>query len=354
MKRTQPASFAGADLVARATCRAPGRFAAMSSACSQKLLISIVAVVGAFVSPASQADTYPDHPITIVAPYAPGASTDTIARLLQPKLQTLLGQTVIVENRPGADGSVGAASVAKSPHDGYRILIATQPVVAINSYLQKDSGFDPFKELTPLTSAASAVMSIAVNASLPVNNLAELIAYVKKNPGKVAFGSPGTGSPQHISGVLLGQRAGMDWTHVPYKGGAPMVSDLLAGHVQVGIATLSVFKPLLSDKRLRLIVVGGKTRFPGLPDVPSIMETFPGFDLTTWFAFYAPAGTPAPIVNLLATDIAKALESDDVRAKLAEIALVVNPEGPAALDKIGHADYESYGKVIRENKISVE
>jgi tripartite-type tricarboxylate transporter receptor subunit TctC len=322
---------------------------------NKMMLSSVVFGAACAVVPLTlQAQTFPDHPVTIVAPYAPGASTDTIARLVQPKLQASLGQPVIVENRPGADGSVGAASVAKSPHDGYRILIATQPVVAINSYFQKDSGFDPFRDLMPLTSAASSVMSIAVNASLPVNNLAELIAYVKKNPGKVSFGSPGTGSPQHISGVVLAQRADMVWTHVPYKGGAPMVSDLLAGHVQVGIATLSVFKPLLGDKRLRLIVVGGKTRFPGLPDVPSIMETFPGFDLTSWFAFYAPAGTPAPIAARLVADLTKALESDDVRARLADIAMIANPEGPAALDKLGHADFEAYGKIIRENKISAE
>ena len=298
------------------------------------------------------AQTYPTRPVAIVVPYPPGAATDLIARLVQPKLQAAFNQPVIIENRPGANGSVGAALVAKSRGDGYRILLATQPIVAINPHLQKDMGFDPFKDLAPLTSAVAGVMGIAINTLLPINNLAELFAYAKKNPGKLTYGSPGAGSPQHIGGLLLGQRAQIDWTHIPYKGGGPMVSDLLAGHITVGIGTLSVFTPLMSDRRLRLIAVGEKARFAGAPDIPTISETLPGFELTTWLAFYAPSGLPEDVSKLLADELVKALHADDVRRKLQESGLLVNASGPEPLARTGRADYELYGRVIRDEHIT--
>ncbi len=314
------------------------------------LAVLSAAALCAVSSPASFAEGFPDRPITIVVPYPPGASTDQIARLVAPKLQAATGQAIVIENRPGADGSTGAAFVAKSPPDGYRILIATQPVVAINPHLQHRTEFDPLTQLAPLTSAVDAVMAIAVTASLPVNNLAELIAYAKQNPGKLSFGSAGVGSPQHLGGVLLGERAGIQWTHVPYRGGGPMVTDLLAGHIQVGIATLAAFKPVMSQ--IKVLAVGDETRFAGAPNVPTISETLPGFQLTTWLAFYGPHGLPADVADRLTTELIRALRAPDVSAQLQASALLVNADGPGPLDKVGRADYESYGKVITDHHIT--
>jgi tripartite-type tricarboxylate transporter receptor subunit TctC len=305
-------------------------------------------------SPALLAQTYPDRPITIVVPYPPGASTDQVARVVAPKLQAAMGQAVVVENRPGADGSTGAAFVAKGPPDGYRILIATQPVISINPHLQRRSDFDPLTQLAPLTSAVNAVMAIAVTASLPVDNLAGLLAYAKRNPGKLSFGTAGVGSPQHLGGLLLGERAGIQWTHVPYRGGAPMVSDLLAGHIQVGIATLAVFKPLMDGGQIKVLAVGDKVRYAGTPDVPTISETLPGFELTTWLGFYGPRGLPAEVAARLSNELGRALRAPDVYAQLQANALLVNAEGPGPLDRVGHADYASYGKVIADHHITVE
>src|SRR2546423_4252925 len=164
----------------------------------------------------SPSQPFPNRTVTIVVPYPPGASADQVARLVAPKLSAALGQPIIVESRPGANGSVGSAYVAKSPPDGYRILMATQPVVAINPHTQKDSGFDPLKDLTPLTKAVNAVVVLAVNAALPANSLDDFIAYAKKNPGVITYGTAGAGSPQHIGGVLLSERAQIETTHVPY------------------------------------------------------------------------------------------------------------------------------------------
>lgn len=302
----------------------------------------------------SRSQAFPSRPVTIVLPYPPGASTDQVARLVQPKLSAAFGHNVIVEYKPGANGSLGAAYVAKSPPDGYRILLATQPIVAISPHLQKNMGFDPFKELTPLTNGVNAVVALCVHASLGVNTLPELVAYSKKNPGKLAFGTAGAGSPQHVGGVLLAQRAQIDMIHAPYKGGGPMVNDLLAGHIKVGIATLSVFKPLMSDGRLRVIAIGEKTRFPGTPDIPTVAETLPGFELSTWLGFFGPGGLPADVAAFLSNEIAKALRAEDVRSKLEEAALLVSAEGPEALAKTVRADYEFYGRLIREHRISID
>jgi tripartite-type tricarboxylate transporter receptor subunit TctC len=302
----------------------------------------------------SMAQSFPNRPVTIVVPYPPGGATDMMVRILQPRLQAGLGQSIVVENRGGANGSIGAASVAKAPPDGYRILMATQPVITINPHLQKDAGWNPQKDLVPLTNAVDAVIAVAVNASLPVNNLAELITYGRKNPGKLTFGTAGAGSPQHLGGVLLGQRAQVQWTHVPYKGGGPLINDLIAGHVPVGIGTLAIFKPFMNEGRLRVIAVGGASRFAGTPNIPTIAETLPGLELNTWMGFYAPAGTPPQVQKLLSTELQRALRAEDVRSRLLEAALVVNAEGPDALGRTGRSEFELYGRVVRDNLITLD
>ena len=300
------------------------------------------------------AQTFPNRPVTIVVPYPPGASTDQLARLIQPKLAAGLGQPVVIEHRAGAAGTIGAAYVAKSPADGYRILLATQPILAISPYLQREMGFDPMKELTPLTNGVNAVLAVTVNPSVPVNTMRELMEYGRKNPGVLTFGSAGNGSPQHIGAVMLAQHGQYQMTHVPYKGGAPMVTDLIAGHIRAGIVTYSTIKQFVSDKKLRVVAIGEPRRFVGAPDIAVLNETIPGFDLTTWLCFVAPAGLPQSIVSILSAELVKALKAEDVSAKLLDLGLIVNAEGPEALAKLIRADYEAYGKIIREHRIAAD
>jgi tripartite-type tricarboxylate transporter receptor subunit TctC len=294
--------------------------------------------------------------VNIVVPYPPGGSSEQLARSVQVRLSAALGQPVVIENRAGAGGTIGAAYVAKSPPDGYRILMATQPIITINPHLQKDMGFDPLKDLTPLTNGVNAVVCIAVSSSVPAQNLAELIAWGRKNPGALTFGTAGAGSPQHVGGMLLAQRAQMEMTHVPYKGGGPMVTDLMAGHIKAGVATMSVFRPFINDRRIKVLAIGEKARFPGAPDIPTIAETVPNFELSTWLGFYGPGGLPADITRTLSMELIKALKADDVRGKLADAGLLVAADGPEALGALGRSEHELYGRkrIIRDNRISAE
>jgi len=294
---------------------------------------------------------YPSRPLTVVVPYPPGASTDQTGRLVATRMAQSFGQPVIAENRAGAGGVVGAAHVAKSPGDGTRILMATQPILTVSPHLMKDMGFDPQKDLVPVSSAINAVVAICVNSALPVRSVAELIEYGRRNPRTLNFGTAGEGSPQHIGGLLLNQRAGLDMVHIPYKGGGPMVTDLLAGHVKVGIATLSVFKPLLNDPRVRVLAIGEKTRYAGAPDLPSIAETLPGFELSTWLGFFAAASTPPAILAALSAAVEAAVQSPEVKTPLANSALLVQSGGPDSLARTVRADHEAYGRIIRDNGI---
>jgi tripartite-type tricarboxylate transporter receptor subunit TctC len=316
---------------------------------------AMAAAVASTLPSFSQAQAYPSRPITIVIPYPPGASTDQLGRFLQQGMSANNSSlNVIAENRGGAAGILGSAYVAKSPPDGYRILLATQPIATIYPFLYKDMGFDPVKDLTPLTCGVNAVVALAVHPSLPVNNVAELIAFGKKNPGVLNFGTAGSGSPQHIGGLLFAQRAGFDLTHVPYKGGGPMVSDLLAGHIKMGIVTLSTVKAYAADKKLKVIAIGEKMRFPGAPDIPTIAETLPGFELTTWLGFFGPGGLPAEQVKYLTNAIIAALNSPDIKTKLLDLALPLRTEGPEALAKLVLADQDAYGRIIRDHKITAD
>jgi len=313
-------------------------------------------ILGAFAvfSLAAQAQTYPNRAVTIVVPYPPGASTDQLVRLVQPKLAAGLGQPVVVENRGGAAGNVGSALVARSTPDGYRILLTTDAVVTLNPYVYKDMGFDPVKDLSPITTAVNAVLGIAVHPSLPVNNLAELIDYARKNPKKVFFGTAGSGSPQHVAGEMLNRRAQVQLVHVPYKGGGPAIADLLAGHIKMGISTISAMVPHLGSGNIRIIAIGERTRFEGTPNIPTIAETLPEFEASAWLAFFAPAGTPRDIVNRLNAELVKALNAGDVKAKLLGLGLLVVGDRPEQLAAKLKADFERRGKILREVGIKPE
>jgi tripartite-type tricarboxylate transporter receptor subunit TctC len=296
---------------------------------------------------AARADGFPDKPLTIVVPYPPGASTDLLARTLAPKLQAAFGQPVLVDNRGGASGNIGAAYVATGPADGTRILLATEPIIVINPHLFPKMGFDPIKDLVPLANAATTQLGLAVHPSLPVNTFPEFLAWAKKQP-EVFFGTAGAGTPHHVNGIILGERTGINMVHVPYKGSGPMITDLVGGQIKVGISTLASLLPLAREGKVKILGQGEKTRVPSAPDIPAIAEFVPGFTMSGWVGFFAPAATPAPIVARWNAEFMKALHSPEILKKLDDAGLpVLPPNKPEDLAAIIKQDYPKYGNVIK-------
>ena len=261
---------------------------------------------------------WPTKPIKILVGYAPGGSTDVTARIIGQALSERLGQPVIIENRPGAAGNIAAEAAAKADPDGYTITMSTSSTFATNPSLYKSLPFDVQADFAPITLTAFIPNLLVVNPSVPANNVAELIAYLKANPDKVNFGSSGNGSSQHISAALFNSLAGVHMAHISYRGGAPAVNDLLGGQVQVIFAPLvEVLQQVRADK-LRALGITTAKRSPQLPDVPTIAETLPGYEVRLWNGLLAPAKTPPEIIDRINRATIDALRSSEVQAKLAE------------------------------------
>lgn len=297
---------------------------------------------------------YPNRPITIVTPYASGASTDQLARILQPKLQVSLGQPIIVENRGGGSGNIGNAYAAKSAPDGYTILLTTNAIMAINPNIFRSLTFDPVKDFVPLTTAVRAILAVAVHPSVPVSSMAELITYAKGREKPLNYGTAGIGTPHHMAGLLLNQRAGTNFVHVPYKGSGPAVNDLLGGHIEMGITSLVTVLPFSDSGEIKILAIGESSRFQFAPKIPTVSETLPGFEATSWLAFFAPAGTPAPIQDRLTKALVAALNSNDVKEKLLEVGLPVVADTPAELADTLKRDLQKWGTLAREMGVQVE
>jgi len=310
--------------------------------------LAILGTIG--IAPAQD---FPNRPITIVLPYPPGASTEQVARLVQPILQERLRQPVIVENRPGGNGSVGTMAVARSEPDGHTIVLTTNALMTINPNLQQ-MPFDPIKDFAPVTTAVRGILGLAVHPSVPAKSVAEFIEYVKKNPKKVNYGTAGIGSPQHMAGLLLNRTAGIELVHVPYKGGGPAMNDLLGGHIQSVVATIVTMLEHEKAGSLRILGIGEKQRFPGLPNVQTISESVPGFEATSWLAFYAPAKTPKAVIDTLNRELVFALNNPDVKRKLEEAGLPIIADKPEDLGRITKDDLARWGALAREMNVKVE
>ncbi len=293
-------------------------------------------------------------PLTIVVPYPAGGSTDQVARILIDGLSAALGQPVIIDNRGGSGGNIGTAHVAKSSPDGSIILLATNAAMTMNPFMFKNINFDPVKDFTPITAVTQGVIGIAVNADLPIYNVKDLVEYARNNPGKVTFGTAGTGSPHHITGELLNQLGGVKMVHVPYRGGGPMISDLLGGHINAGIIALSAILPQLETKKIRLIAIAEKSRFVGAPDTPTVAETYPGFEVSAWFGFFGPAGMSSETVSRLNAGIAKVLNDPEIRKKLDDLALPPAPGTPQQLADVVKSDLDRWGKLIKSIGLTPE
>jgi tripartite-type tricarboxylate transporter receptor subunit TctC len=314
--------------------------------------ISLLAV---FLSASALAQVYPSKPIHLIVPFAAGGGNDNVARLLGKRLADGFGQPVIVDNRPGAGGVVGAELAAKSPADGYTLFLGGVGSHAINPNLIDKLPYDPIRDFAPVALLAQAPLVLAVHPSVPARTLAEFVAYARKNPGKLNFASNGNGSSSQLAAVMFASMAGIEMVHVPYKGLAPALADLLSGQVQLMFSSVVAILPHIRAGKLRALAVTGKKRLAQLPDAPTIAESgFPGYEASSWYGILAPAGTPREIVTKLNAELAKALEQPEVRNSL--LAEGAEPAGgsPEAFAAHIRAEKERLGKVIRDAKIRLE
>jgi tripartite-type tricarboxylate transporter receptor subunit TctC len=293
------------------------------------------------------AQNYPTRPVRFVVPYAPGGSTDTLARAIGTKLSDLLGQQVVVDNRPGANGDIGMTIVAKAPPDGYSIVLGYIANLGIGPSLYEKMPYDPVKDFASITQVAGASNIFVIHPSLPARNFKEFIAYTKANPKKVNFASAGVASVGHLTGELLNDMAGIDMQHVPYKGSGQAISDLVGGHVKVMISGMASTLPHVRSGKLIGIVTTGAKRTPATPDIPTIAETFPGFESSSWFGVLAPAGTPKPIIARLNADIHKSLQDPAVAKRLAGVGFEITYGTPEQFTAYIKSEIKKWAKVVK-------
>jgi tripartite-type tricarboxylate transporter receptor subunit TctC len=310
---------------------------------------SVSSVLGVALAPAmARAQSYPSKPIRFVVPYPPGGPLDTVARLLGAKVVESIGQPVVVDNKPGAGGNIGAEIVAKAPADGYTILMGAVATHAINPTLYKSIGYDAIRDFAPITQVASTPNVLVVNPAVPAKDVKEFIAYAKANPGKLNFGSGSTGSAGHLAGELFKSMAGVDMAHIPYKGAAPAMQDLVAGQVQLMFDNWSSSRGQVQAGKIRALAVTTAKRSALAPDLPTVAESgLPGFDISTWFGIFAPAGTPKAALDRLHAEFVKALAAPDVREKMTNLGAEPVGNAPEEFAAYIRAEGEKYARVIK-------
>ena len=307
----------------------------------------------ALVPVLAAAQAWPSKSVKMVVPFAAGGATDVVARLLAQKLTEEWGQSVVVENRVGAGGNIGGDAVAKSPPDGYTLLMASGAIVIAGPHMYKSLPYDPTRDLVAITNVATGPQVIAVTPSLPVKDLGELIAYAKANPKKLNYGSAGIGAQTHLAAENLAQAAGIELTHVPYKGESAALTDLMGGQIQLVTANLSAALALAREGKIRALAVTSRERNPALPDVPAAAETVPGFENSGWFGLLAPAGTPKEVIEKIYRDSAKIVLSEEFRGKLAQLGMVPVASSPAEFSASNRRESARWERVIRERGIVV-
>ncbi len=312
-----------------------------------RFVACVVGVVACLVAPIVVAQAYPQKPIRMVVTFPPGGAPDTLARLFSEKSQ--LGQTVVVENKPGAGGNIGADSVAKAAPDGYTLVMATVGTHAINGALYSKMPYDMVKDFVPVAHVASAPNLLVVNNDLPVKSVAELIAYMKANPNKLSFGSPGIGTSVHVSGELFKSMTGTQMTHVPYKGRQFAIPDLIGGQIQVMFDNMPSALPMAKEGKIRALAQTTAKRSNAATDVPTVAETVPGFEATTWFAVFAPADTPRAVVDRINAEMQRVFKLPDVQDKLKGLGLETWISSPEELARYQAAEIAKWAKVVKES-----
>ena len=316
-----------------------------------KHILATVAIAAATVcgSAHAQATNYPTKPVTIVVPFSPGGATDIMSRTLAERLKNRLGHPVIVENKPGAGTMIASEYVAKAAPDGHTVLLAASSL-GIAPSLYAKVNYDPVKDFTPISLVASVVHVLSVHPSVPAKNVAELVTWVKANPTKANYGSVGAGTSTHLESELFNTMAGVKIEHVPYKGSAPALLDLVSGNINVMFDAYASSKPFINDNRIRLLAVTTAQRSKLLPNVPTVAESgLPGYEAMPWLGFVAPAGTPAPIVNKFHAELMEVLKEPAVQEKFQSLGLEIIGNNPAEFADFIKKDIVKWGKVVKDS-----
>ena len=320
------------------------------------IVVVLAAACASFaVTSAAEAQPYPTKTVRLVVPFPPGGSLDFAGRLIAQKLTEMWGQSVVVENKPGAGGNIGADLVAKSPPDGYTILLGALSTHAVNPSLYKSMPYDAVKDFAPITLIAITPNVLVVNAASPVNNVKDFVAYTKANPGKLSFGSGSNGSAGHLAGELYKVETGTDAVHIPFKGGAPATQALLAGDTQFMFDNLANAMAQVKAGKLKALAVTTAQRSPLVPELPTMAEAgLPGFDISTWYGLFAPAGTPPAIVARWNADVTKILNSPDVRAKFVADGAEPSPDTPEQFARMISSELAKYARIIKASGAKVD
>jgi tripartite-type tricarboxylate transporter receptor subunit TctC len=302
---------------------------------------------------AKAADAYPARPIRSIMTVAGGA--DIIARLVAQGLTVSLGQPVVVETQSGAGGAIGAENVARAAPDGYTIMLTSASALVMNRFLSKSAHLDPLRDFTPITKAFETVALVVASPSLPANSIRELIEYAKRNPGKISYGTSGVGTTHHLSGESIRLLTGIDWVHVPYKGGPPVITDLIAGEIQVGFSILATAAPFIASGKIKILAVNGAKRYHVIPNVPTVSEQLAGYEPpSTWGGYFGPAGMPQELVTRLHDAIVRVLDSPGVRAKAEDIGFPIATSTPEELRATIRRDIEYTAGIVKAIGIKPE
>ena len=321
-----------------------------------RIVFSVLAAMSAWcaASTTSAAAEYPTKPIRLVIPYTPGGPTDLVGRAVAAKLQDALGQQIIVDNRAGGGGVIATEIVARAPADGYTLLLGTLGQLVTLPLLTAKLPYDAVRDFAPVTQVVTSPQVLVANGKLPVATVAELITYVKSRPGQLNYASVQTGGTGHLGMELLKQAAGLEMLHVPYKGTAPALTEMIAGQVQLMFTSLPSVQPHVTAGRLKLLATGAARRTPAIPDTPTLSETIPGYELVTWYAVFLPHRTPAAIVNRLHAVLVKILLSPEIERQFAQNGVEPANSTPQQLAAYMRAETERWGKVIRTSGIRLE
>jgi tripartite-type tricarboxylate transporter receptor subunit TctC len=311
------------------------------------LAAAILTTAGSLAAGSALAQSWPQRPIKIVVTFPTGGAPDILARIFSERAQ--LGQPVVVDNRPGAGGNIGADVVAKSPADGYTIVMGTVGTHSINGAMYAKMPYDMVRDFTPVSLVASTPNLLVVNNDLPVKTVGELIAYMKANPNKLSFGSPGVGTSVHVSGELFKSMTGTTMTHVPYKGRQYAIPDLVGGSIQLMFDNMPSAIPMAREGKIRAVAVTSATRSPAAPEIPTVAETIPGFEATSWFAIFAPANTPRPLVDRFNAEIQRVFKLPEVQQRLATLGLDPVLSSPEELARYQAAEIAKWAKVVKES-----